>query len=203
MFSGIVQGKGKVIQINQSHNNFIFKIAAPSVVTSDLKIGASVSIDGVCLTVVNRDDHSFTTEVMPESLKRTNLGYLEINDLVNLERSLRLNDEIDGHIVQGHVDFCTKLIKKEANKNSLKLYFSLPNEYQALMVEKGSVAVDGVSLTIVMTTEDFFEVDIIPHTQSETVLSNLNINDVVNIETDILGKYIVKQFPLKGLNKIE
>lgn len=198
MFSGIVQTQGTVQSIQQAKANFRLSINAPDFVDSEVKLGDSIAINGICLTVVHKHDGSFAVDVMPESLKRTNLNSITTGQKVNLEKALRLQDRIDGHIVQGHVDFCTQLISRQSDKDAIKLHFSLPETYRRFIVEKGSIAIDGVSLTIVSISDDSFEVDLIPYTQMNTVLGNLVINDTVNIETDILGKYLVRQIELGG-----
>lgn len=198
MFSGIVQAQGTVQSIHQTQEKFQLKIKAPNFLDNTVKIGDSIAIDGICLTVVDKNETSFAVDVMPESLKRTNLNFVEVGQSVNLEKALCLQDRIDGHIVQGHVDFCTKLVGRLTDKDALKLQFALPDSYRKFIVEKGSIAVDGVSLTVVTTTDDTFEVDLIPYTQTNTILGDLKINDVVNIETDILGKYLVRQIDLRG-----
>lgn len=198
MFSGIIQAQGTVQSIRQIQNNFRLSINAPTFLDSKVKLGDSIAINGICLTIVRKDATSFAVDVMPESLKRTNLGSVTTNQKVNLEKALRLQDRIDGHIVQGHIDFCTKLIDRQADADAIKLQFALPKNYQEFVVEKGSIAIDGVSLTIVSVTNDSFEVDLIPYTQTKTVLGSLPINGTVNIETDILGKYLVRQINLRS-----
>ena len=196
MFSGIVQTQGIIQNIQQVQKNLQLSIKTSELWIDKVKNGDSIAIDGVCLTVVNKDKTNFDVEIMPESIKRTNLKDLCVNQQVNLEKALRLQDRIDGHIVQGHVDFCTELIEQQADQNALKLIFSLPKTYQQFVVEKGSIAIDGVSLTVVSTTGDSFEVDLIPYTREKTVLGNLKKHDKVNVETDILGKYLVRQMDL-------
>lgn len=198
MFSGIVQAQGTIQGIQQTQQNYRLQINAPVFLNDKVKIGDSIAIDGICLTVIYKNETKFAVDVMPESIKRTNLEFITVGQKVNLEKALRLQDRIDGHLVQGHVDFCTELVEQQEDKDALKLKFRLPEKYQQFVVEKGSIAIDGVSLTIVLVTDRFFEVDLIPYTQKNTVLGDLKINDKVNIETDILGKYLVRQINLGG-----
>lgn len=166
-------------------------------VSADLKPGDSININGACQTVVEtRDDH-FTVEAVEETLKRTNLGQLKKGQRVNLERALRPSDRLGGHLVTGHVDFAGK-IKSITQKGQSHLFeFSLAEEYQSHFVEKGSVAVDGISLTVVEVLRDSFTVSVIPFTTSSTTLGTKRVGDTVNIETDLAGKYIERVLTLR------
>lgn len=190
MFTGIIQASGQVIENNQQ------KIAIGNISDSnflkDVELGNSIAVNGVCLTVINLDSQSFSVEVMEETLDRTNLGQLIGNDFINLEKALAANGRFEGHIVQGHVDTVVKLQKIVEQKNGKLFYFSLPKEFRAYLVPKGSIALNGISLTLIEVTEDYFSVGIIPHTWENTNLKNLKIRDDVNMETDVLGKYLIR-----------
>ena len=198
MFSGIIQTKGRVSQVHQQGLEMTLTITAPSLMTPSLKIGDSIAVNGICLTVTIRQADAFSVVVMPETVRRTNLKILVVGSLVNLERALQVNAHLDGHIVQGHIDYCGQVLQRQSDAHALRLLISLPSEYRALVVTKGSVAVDGVSLTVVAVTETTFEVDLIPHSQAVTTLSKLQVGTLVNVETDILGKYLARQLALEG-----
>ena len=198
MFSEIVQAKGRVSQCQRDALEMTLTITAPTIVTPTLKIGDSVAVNGICLTVTALQPDAFSVAVMPETARRTNLGQIKVGSEVNLERALQVNGRLDGHIVQGHVDYCGQVQELVADEHALRVLISLPADYQALVVPKGSIAVDGVSLTVVAVTASTFEVDLIPHSQDVTTLSALQIGDAVNVETDILGKYLARQVVLEG-----
>ncbi len=202
MFTGIVEKTGKVEHSSFSGGNLLLRITAPGV-SADLKPGDSINISGACQTVIEtREDH-FAVEAVEETLKRTNLGQLKKGDRVNLEQALRPSDRLGGHLVTGHVDFVgvTKSITQKGQGHLFE--FSLAEEYQSHFVEKGSVAVDGISLTVVGVLRDSFTVSVIPFTMSGTTLGTKKVGDTVNIETDLVGKYIERLLALrKGRSKI-
>jgi riboflavin synthase len=189
MFTGIIEEVGRIEKISVDRGNLKLKIGA-SKISSDLKIGNSININGACQTVIGTDPDSFTVEAVEETLRKSNLGQLKRNDLVNLERSLRFSDRLGGHLVTGHID-CVGRIKSIAKKDGSFLYeFELSQAYLTYLVEKGSVAVDGISLTVVEVLRDSFSVSIIPFTLENTTLGTKKIGDLVNIETDLIGKYV-------------
>ncbi len=189
MFTGIIEEVGRIERISTERGNLRVGIKA-SEVLSDVKVGDSININGACQTVIETDPVSFTVEAVEETLKKTNLGQLKRNDSVNLERSLRFSDRLGGHLVTGHVD-CVGKVKSIFKKNGSFLYeFELPDEYSAYLVEKGSVAVDGISLTVVGAKENSFTVSVIPFTLQNTTLGTKRVGDQVNIETDLIGKYV-------------
>ena len=199
MFSGIVEEAAKVVAIEQDKGNIHFTLVCSFV--DELKIDQSVSHNGVCLTVVRKEGNTYTVTAIKETLERSNLGLLKVGDLVNLERSMMMNGRLDGHIVQGHVDqtaHCTDL--READGS---WYYTFEYTYDPQMarqgyvtVEKGSVCVNGVSLTVCNSKKDSFEVAIIPYTHDHTNFCNIRPGSVVNIEFDIVGKYISKMIAL-------
>jgi riboflavin synthase len=190
MFTGIIEELGRVEKASTERGNLRLTIKA-SKILSDLKVGDSVNIDGACQTLVQRGSDSFAVEAVQETLKKTNLGQLRKNHLVNLERPLRFSDRLGGHLVTGHVD-CVGKVKTIGKKDGSFLYeFELPSEeHSAYLVEKGSVAVDGISLTVVEVKQNSFTVSLIPYTLQNTTLGTKRVGDVVNVETDLIGKYV-------------
>lgn len=190
MFTGIIETLGKVADIRKQGGNISFVIASP--ISNELKIDQSVSHNGVCLTVVNVDEGNHTVTAIAETLQKSNLGSLKIGDLVNLERCMQLNGRLDGHIVQGHIDqtaVCTQL--KEMN-GSWEYTFSYDTSQGNVTVEKGSVCVNGISLTVVNSKDSSFSVAIIPYTYEYTNLQQVKEGDTVNLEFDIIGKYVAR-----------
>ncbi len=192
MFSGIVEETGKVIALDTDRDNLHLTIECSFV--NEIKIDQSISHNGVCLTVVRIFDTSYTVTAIKETLLRSNLGLLQIGDEVNLERSMRLNDRLDGHIVQGHVDQTATCTKVSEVEGSWYYWFEFPatTDDGCLTVEKGSIAVNGVSLTVVESTMRGFSVAIIPYTYQITNFHTFKPGTVVNIEFDVIGKYVVK-----------
>lgn len=167
----------------------------------DIRIGDSIAINGACLTVIQKDDCRFTADVSAETLSRTNIGTLKAGDRVNLEKALRFQDFIGGHLVLGHVDDQGKLREKAGRANSIILGIEIPEKLMRYLVEKGSIAVDGVSLTVNRCEKTRFYVNMIKHTAAMTTLGFKNVGDVVNIETDIIGKYVERFLqPRKGMD---
>lgn len=201
MFTGIIEEVGRIGKISIDRGNLKLKIKA-SKILNDLKVGDSINVNGACQTVIGTDSDSFTVEAVEETLRKTNLGQLKRNDLVNLERSLKLSDRLGGHLVTGHID-CVGKIKSVAKKDGSFLYeFELSEKYLTYLTEKGPVAVDGISLTVVEVKKNSFTVAIIPFTLENTTLGTKKIGDSVNIETDLIGKY-VERFLTSKKNKLE
>ena len=195
MFSGIIEGMGTVVAIEKDQENVHLTINCPF--TSELKVDQSVSHNGVCLTVVRKDDQNYTVTAIKETLLKTNLGLLKAGDKVNLERSMMLNGRLDGHIVQGHVDQTAVCEKVEEADGSWYFTFQYDfNREKALegymTVEKGSVTVNGTSLTVVNSKADSFQVAIIPYTFEHTNFHTFKPGTVVNLEFDIIGKYLCR-----------
>ena len=189
MFTGIIETKGEVVSIIKDGSNL--DISLKSDITNELKIDQSVSHNGVCLTVVKIDNDIYTVTAIKETLEKSNIGLLEVGDQINLERSMRLGDRLDGHIVQGHVDQKAKCIKVVEENGSWVFSFKYKNS-DNITVEKGSVCVNGVSLTVVNSGDNDFSVAIIPYTYEHTNFNTFKLDTVVNIEFDIVGKYIGK-----------
>src|SRR5262245_43233804 len=194
MFTGLVEALGTVRRVEADGAGKHLVIAAP--LASELAIGESVAVNGVCLTVVERDAETFRFQAGPETLHRTNLGELTAGDRVNLERALRLSDRLGGHLVQGHIDGVGRIASREQQGEWETVWFRCPAELAAQMVSKGSVAVDGISLTVVDVTADGFSVALIPHTLKMTTLGFKAPGAAVNLETDLLAKYVFRQLSL-------
>ena len=195
MFTGIIEGLGNIVSFDKKTNNrsaakmkiHIGKIA------KGLKIGDSVAINGVCLTAVSISKGITEFEMVGETIKKTNLGSLERGDKVNIERSLKIGERLEGHFVLGHVDGIGIISKIEKQSNQIQIWIKLPKGLSKYVIKKGSITVDGISLTVVDVLKDQFSVSIIPHTVQITNLSYKKVGDKVNIETDILGKYILSE----------
>jgi riboflavin synthase len=191
MFTGLIEALGVVREVIPTGAGRDLLIETPSI-AADLSLGESVSVNGCCLTVVERDSQTCRFQAGPETLRRTNLGDLCPSDSVNLERSLRVGDRLGGHIVQGHIDGVGHVGRLLSDGDWVLFWFTCPPELAAQMVSKGSVAVDGVSLTLVDVEENRFSVALIPHTLAHTTLGSKKPGDPVNLETDLLAKYVHK-----------
>jgi riboflavin synthase len=191
MFTGLVEALGKVDRLDREGAGRLLVVAEPTV-SAGVAVGDSVAINGACLTVVSHDAYTCSFQVGPETLRRSNLGTLNPGDLVNLERSLRVGDRLGGHFVQGHVDGLGRIRGIDRQGDWVLTWFGCDAEWTAQMVPKGSVAVDGISLTLVDVTADGFSVALIPHTLAKTTLGQKTVGDVVNLETDLLAKYVGK-----------
>jgi riboflavin synthase len=189
MFTGLIEDTGRVASFQRRGEAGVITVET-ALPTADIAIGDSVAVNGACLTVTARSDRSLTFDVSPESISRTTIGNLRSGGRVNLERALRLGDRLGGHIVSGHVDCEGRLSRSESRSGNQLMQFTVPSAHARYLVEKGSVTVDGISLTVNEVSDDGFSVNIIPHTYSSTTLENLRIGDRVNIETDIIGKYV-------------
>jgi len=193
MFTGLIEGIGKISGTRRTHNEMRVTIT-PHFDTTDCKLGDSLAVNGVCLTVTEIRDGLLSMDVSGETLSRTTLGLLRLGDHVNLERALRLSDRLGGHLVSGHVDGIGKILKKEQVHQSWLIRIGIEEAISRYIINKGSIAVEGISLTINACEKDFFEVNIIPQTGMVTTLLIKKIGDPVNIETDLIGKYVEKLF---------
>jgi len=191
MFTGIVKELGKIQAIKKSSNSCAFKIVALNT-TKDIQEGDSVAINGVCLTVAKLQGNIFEVDVMPETLRKTNLGLLGTGAMVNVESALRLSDRLGGHVVSGHVDGIGKIISKKREGNAINFKIKTSSKITSYFVPKGSVAIDGISLTVIDVSKDLFTVAIIPHTAKMTTLGFKKQGVTVNIEIDLMGKYVKK-----------
>ena len=192
MFSGIVEKLGSILEFKDN----ILTIQEQTL-SKELNISESIAINGICLTVIHKNNDTFSVGVTPETIKRTNLNTLSENELVNLEKPLRYNGLVGGHLVQGHVDCVGEIIKQEININAKIVTISIPETQSKYVVEKGYISVDGISLTIVECASNYFSISIIPFTLENTNLKNKTIGQNVNLEFDITGKYIEKLLDTK------
>ena len=196
MFTGIIESLGEIKDISIEKSNRIFFIK--SNISSLLKIDESVSHNGICLTVEDIKKDAYQVTAIRETLEKTSAGLWNPGDTLNLERSMKMNGRLDGHIVQGHVDGTALCTERKDQEGSVEFTFRFDETFATLLIEKGSVCVNGVSLTAYNVTKNTFKVAIIPYTLSHTNFKNLMEDDVVNIEYDILGKYVARMVSIKG-----
>lgn len=189
MFTGIIEGLGTITGIRSAGEARVLTIVTDFELAGT-GLGDSIAVNGACLTVTTLDKHLFTADVSPETLSKTTFRAAKVGDRVNLERALRLSDRLDGHLVSGHVDGLGQLVGRETVANAHVLSFETPSDLTHYMITKGSVAVDGVSLTINHCDSRGFQVSIIPHTAKMTTIGLKRIGDAFNIETDLIGKYV-------------
>jgi len=190
MFTGIIEELGTVVRLTDTGADSVLLAVRGPVVTSDARHGDSIAVNGVCLTVVDVADGVFTADVMGETLRRSSLGVLRPDDPVNLERAATLGSRLGGHLVQGHVDGVGEIRSREPAEQWETVRFALPSEIARYVVEKGSITVDGVSLTVTEVTDDSFAVGLIPTTLKLTTLGHKRVGDPVNLEVDVLAKYV-------------
>lgn len=206
MFTGIIEEIGSVKSVVSGIKSGELAINA-NLVLNGTKIGDSIAVNGVCLTVTKLISGGFTADVMPETLSRSNLGLLNKGSFVNLERAMAADGRFGGHIVSGHIDGMGTIIEQRKDSNAVWVKITADSDILKLIVEKGSIAIDGISLTVAAVSERDFQVSVIPHTGSETTLLGKKVGDKVNLENDIIGKYVQKmlypkQTPLKKESKI-
>ncbi|WP_412559565.1 riboflavin synthase [Winogradskyella sp. MIT101101] len=196
MFTGIVEDLGTVQKLDKEEGNLHLTLS--SSITNELKIDQSVAHNGVCLTVTSLENNNYTVTAIKETLDKTNLGSLKKGDVVNLERAMKLGDRLDGHIVQGHVDQTAKCISVEEENGSWLFTFNYDKSLNNITIEKGSITVNGVSLTVVNSKVNQFSVAIIPFTYEHTTFNTLKVGDDVNLEFDVIGKYIKRLNDLRN-----
>ena len=185
MFTGIIEEVGSIASTRPGS----LVIAARDVLQGT-EVGGSIAVNGVCLTVIGLDTNSFSVDIMPETLKRTNLGQLKVGDRVNLERPLALGGRLGGHLVQGHIDAAGRVVSVESDGEAMMIEFEAPPEVMRYLVVKGFIAVDGVSLTVVTRNTTSFEVSVVDYTRKHSTLGNRRVGDLVNLEADIIAKYV-------------
>ena len=200
MFTGIIEEVGNISSLNISGTSGSIKVNAFAVL-QNTKLGDSISVNGVCLTVTHLENNSFTADVMAETFRRTNLGQLSNGSPVNLERAMAGNGRFGGHIVSGHIDGTGTISKIQKESNATWYYINAPQQILNLVVEKGSIAIDGISLTVAYVDKSTFAVSVIPHTSSQTILSTRKVGDTVNLENDIIGKYVQKLMGIQNNNQ--
>ena len=197
MFTGIIETTGQVTV--KTKNTLTIK---PAMTLDDLKLGSSIAVDGVCLTLSKLDKDQLTADVMPITFERTTLGERNVGDEVNLERAMVYGKRFEGHMVAGHVEGRATLTKMQIQDNAYHLHFSLAPELSRYLIKTGSIALNGISLTVIDCHEEGFEVGIIPHTWENTNLQHLALGDKVNVETDLLAKYAIKLAQSDSMTKI-
>ena len=197
MFTGLVEEKGELVQKIKTGDGFQLQIRATKIM-DDLNIGSSICVNGCCLTVVKKDNKTFSVDTIEETLKKTNLGTLVSGSKVNLERSLKADARLGGHFVLGHVDTKGKIIKIQDLSNSHFITIEYPDEFKKYLIYVGSVAIDGVSMTVAQLESNGFSVAVIPFTWQETIFSDKKIGDTVNLEFDVLGKYVERIMSAKA-----
>ena len=198
MFTGIIEAVGKIEARSQEKGEWRLKFSTGDLDLSDVKIGDSIAVSGCCLTVVEKQATAFLADVSNETMRCTSLGTLEIGSAVNLEKAMLATDRFGGHIVSGHVDGVGHLIKVENEGQSIKMTFKIPSNLSKYVAAKGSICVDGTSLTVNEAKDDYFAVNLIPHTQYETISGSYEIGDSVNLEVDIIARYLERMN--EGLN---
>ncbi|UPA30551.1 riboflavin synthase [Terrisporobacter glycolicus] len=202
MFTGIIEEIGIIKNVKKNNKSSIITIQGKKIF-EDINIGDSISVNGVCLTVTTFSNEIFTADVMNETLSRSSLDSLQNGSYVNLERAMSASGRFGGHIVSGHIDGTGKIIKIKRDDNAIWYTVTVENNLIKYIVEKGSIAIDGISLTVVNVNENSFSVSIIPHTLQKTILSHRLVGDIVNIENDIIGKYVEKLITFEKNKKDE
>ena len=190
MFTGIIQAIGSIQEVHSSDNGVVLKINSNNLDISDSKIGDSIAVNGVCLTATQVSDNSFTADVSNETINCTTFSDLLIGDSVNLEKSLRINQGIDGHLVSGHVDGIGKVQSINKDGDSSRIKILVEDDIIKYIAKKGSICINGVSLTVNSVEDNIFDVNIVPHTFSVTTLRNLSVESNVNLEIDLIARYV-------------
>ena len=201
MFTGIIENKGRVLRVEYRGQEERLTLEIPMDLT-DLKLGDSINMNGVCLTVVEKKEQAIGVDLSLETLEKTILGKLKEGDKVNLERALRLNDRLGGHIVTGHIDGIGVILEKRREKDFLGLRVRIPPSISRYVVQKGSIAIDGISLTVNQCQGEEIQITLIPYTIEKTTLIDKKVGDQVNVEADILGKYVEKMLD-RGVGESE
>ena len=198
MFTGIIKDRGTIAAISRQGGDVRLTVRSSALPWSDFEVGESIAVNGVCLTAVALHDDGFDTDVSVETLSVTGLGKLEVGSPVNLEPSISLGERLGGHLVSGHVDCTGTVTSRAADARSIRLVIEIPAEYSRYVAKKGSVCVDGVSLTINEVSGNRFELNIIPHTADVTIIDDYSVGTVVNVEVDMLARYIERLLSKDG-----
>ena len=206
MFTGIIEAVGKIESRSQEYGEWKLRIAVGNLDMSDVAIGDSISVSGCCLTVVEKLKSAFTADVSNETMRCTALGELKLGSRVNLEKAMLATDRFGGHIVSGHVDGVGQMVKYEHEGQSIKMTFKAPSALSKYVAAKGSICIDGTSLTVNEVENDLFTVNVIPHTQAETIMKNYKVGHKVNLEVDIIARYLERMrepddSPLQKINE--
>ncbi len=195
MFTGIIAAVGHIESVQPQGGDLRLNVATEKLDLSDVKLGDSIAINGVCLTVIAQSTKQVSFDVSSESLQRTSLSSVTEGSIVNLEKALAVGDRLGGHIVSGHVDGLGKVIELEESARSVKFRFEVPPELIRYIAQKGSISIDGVSLTVNLAEENWFEVNIIPHTMQETIIKQYCVGTIVNLEVDLIARYLERLLP--------
>ena len=195
MFTGIIAAIGNIESLQAKGGDMRLKVATQTLDLSDIKLGDSVANNGVCLTVVEMTGSSLSFDVSRESLDRTSLGSLKAGSPVNLEKALAVGDRLGGHFVSGHVDGLGKVVSLQSSARSVQFRFEVPADLTRYIAEKGSICIDGTSLTVNNVANNWFEVNIIPHTMQETIMSDYKVGTKVNLEVDLIARYLERLLP--------
>ncbi|PHS70352.1 MAG: riboflavin synthase [Methylophaga sp.] len=195
MFTGIIAAIGHLQKTQAKGGDLQLQLSTKTLDLSDISLGDSVAVNGVCLTVVDKDNSSLSFDVSRESLDRTSLGHLEIGASVNLEKALAVGDRLGGHFVSGHVDGLAAIISKQESARSVIFRIKIPTGLERYIAEKGSVCIDGTSLTVNNVIDNWFEVNVIPHTMQQTIMSDYRIGTEVNLEVDLIARYLERLLP--------
>ena len=196
MFTGIITDVGKIETLD-TRGDWIAEITA-STILDGLVIGGSVACSGICLTVIEMSERSFRVQLSTETLEKTNAKRWHVGTLINLERALRMGDELGGHLVSGHVDGVARIVSRTDEKDSVRYQFQIPDAFASYIAPKGSVALDGISLTVNEVEGNIFGVNIIPHTQQETTISERKVGDLMNFEVDLIARYVGQILEKRG-----
>lgn len=197
MFTGIIQEIGTIEKIDKGGDWTVWISASLSL--TELPIGTSVSCDGICLTVIEKTDRCFVVQLSAETVQKTTARWWQVGTLVNIERSLRMGDEMGGHLVSGHVDGVLKIISRDEENDSIRYQFEIPAEFALYLAPKGSIALDGISLTVNEVDGTVFGVNIIPHTQKETTIGEKKVGSLMNFEIDQIARYVSSILKARGL----
>lgn len=197
MFTGIVSEIGAITAIEKK-GDWVMTLAASETLLASLSLGASVACSGVCLTVIDLPAGAFTVQASAETLSKTTVGAWDIGTPVNLERALRMGDELGGHIVSGHVDGLARVVSRAIEGESVRFRFEVPEAFAPFLAPKGSVTLDGISLTVNEVEDNVFGVNIIPHTQTATTMGSKNVGDALNFEIDVIARYVGRMLNQKG-----
>ena len=195
MFTGIIAALGKVVAVQTQGGDVRLEVASQKLDLNDVELGDSIAVNGVCLTVVSMQSDRVYFDVSKETLDRTSIGIAKIGSEINLEKALALGDRLGGHFVSGHVDGMGECIKRETSARSIIFQFRIPSNLERYIAEKGSICIDGVSLTVNVVSQDIFEVNIIPHTLEETIIKDYQVGTRVNLEVDLIARYLERLIP--------
>ena len=203
MFTGIIAALGKVVAVKAKGGDVRLEVATQKLELNGVKLGDSIAVNGVCLTVVSMQGDRVYFDVSKETLDRTSIGIAKVGSEINMEKALAVGDRLGGHFVSGHVDGMGECIKRETSARSIIFQFRVPRNLERYIAEKGSICIDGVSLTVNVVSQDIFEVNIIPHTLEETVIKDYQVGKRVNIEVDVIARYLERLIPGEKSNVIQ